>query len=185
MSLKLILLTHLAIGLTIVVLLMVRKLKRETAVEPSDIFLGKNEGKFGERMITATAVVFAIVFWPVAVYMFLVERKLNKAEQKIQPRAFAIQADDLLRIWTIEQIEEIERVVDPLNAAPAIPFGHLNDGWNRFTQQITEGDILWSFTTRWSDELDAKFQDDGYVIVRNGAPGPYYRTSSRVLSCSE
>jgi len=66
--------------------------------------------------------------------------------------------------------------VDPLDAAPRIPVGHLNPAWETYKQSIQDGDQLWAFSAPWTSEWGRKEVRDGYVILRGETIGPHFLT---------
>lgn len=101
------------------------------------------------------------------------ERVLG-SEPPEQP--FAVAAVHLVEHMTREQIEQRERVVDPLDAVPDRPFGHLHATWQRFAAGLQAGDELWSFRAEDRDRLGALHERRGYVVVRSGRPGAHLLT---------
>ena len=127
--------------------------------------------------LTAVAV---LVGWPIAVGLKLKEvliRHLHEPTRK--PEGFVVRETDLERSFTIAEIEERERVVDPLGAVPDLPFGHLNSAWRRFVDMQGPGDTAWSFSTRRSGALGHEEWCRGYVLVRAGSRGPAFVAGRR------
>lgn len=152
----------------------------EQAASDVLMYLGGKTRKqrWEERLITALSLLFIFAGWPAIVYMFYVERHLQAKEPASKTSEFCIKQSDLIRHMSIAQIETLERIDDPMHAAPALPFGHLNEGWRKFIAQLHPGDALWSFSTNWTDEFQCDIRDDGYVIVREGLIGDHYLTRS-------
>lgn len=95
---------------------------------------------------------------------------------------FSVRPEDLLERLSLSEIEARERVMDPLNAVPDVPFGHLHDAWTQFLQEYPDTKEFCSFSACWTkgwgpDELRA-----GYVILIEQAPGPYFMTTRRSLA---
>ena len=88
---------------------------------------------------------------------------------------FAVQPSDLIECLSVNEIEHRERVDDPLQAVPNLPFGHLNDVWMQFLQKRQSGDSLWSFAAKW-ESWGSHEQLAGYVLVRDGQPGEHMLT---------
>ena len=81
---------------------------------------------------------------------------------------FEVRPDERLQKHTVEQVQALHRVIDPMGAVPDLPFGHLNHRWVAFMASLQPDDEIWSFrTTRlpMDDEFSAS---NGYVIVRHG-----------------
>lgn len=134
--------------------------------------------RWEDRLLIALVYLFVLVGWPAILYMFYVERQLRAKEPASKASEFCIKQSDLIRHMSVAQIETLERIDDPMHAAPALPFGHLNKGWCKFIAQLRPGDAVWSFSTNWTDEFQRNIRDDGYVIVRDGLIGDHYLTRS-------
>ncbi len=128
-------------------------------------------------VLTAVAVV---VGWPIAVGLKLKELLTKRAREPApEPGGFVVRETDLERSFTIAEIEERERVVDPLGAVPELPFGHLNPAWRRFVELKGPGNTVWSFSTRRSGALGHEEWCRGYVLVRAGSRGPAFVAGRR------
>lgn len=115
--------------------------------------------------------------WPLLLVMKikedLKEKRIAEEEEKSK---FHIELKDLIQILDRKEIENNEIVHDPLEAVPPLPFGHLNKAWLAYCEQIEPKDDLWSFSATWTNHWGSKEQIEGYVAVRKGAIGPYFRT---------
>lgn len=125
--------------------------------------------------------VVVVAVWPVAVYM-----KLKELLQKTGPtdvaadREFAVEHEHLQEELTSQEIERREVVIDPLKAAPELPFGHLNVAWKGFLDKEAHGSCeLWSFSAPWQTVWGRKELRSGYVMVKDGKPGAYFLTEWR------
>ena len=131
-------------------------------------------------VLTAVAVV---VGWPIAVGLKLKELLTRWSLGRVpDPEGFVVRKTDLEQSFTIAEIEERERVVDPLGAVPDLPFGHLNSAWRRFVDMQEPGDTVWSFSTRRKSTLGREEWCRGYVWVRSWSRGPAFvsaRSSSK------
>ena len=84
-------------------------------------------------VVPILAAVMVLTVWPIAIYWKakeMVDARRIKNEEP--PKEFAVTKDHLQKQWTESEIESTETVVDPLDAAPRIPFGHLNPAWETF-----------------------------------------------------
>ena len=123
-------------------------------------------------VLTAVAVV---VGWPIAVGLKLKELLTRWSLGRVSgPEGFVVRETDLERSFTIAEIEERERVVDPLGAVPDLPFGHLNSAWRRFVDMQAPGDTAWSFSTRRRSATGGEEWCRGYVWVRAGSRRPVF-----------
>lgn len=123
------------------------------------------------------AAILVVVVWPVAIYM-KVKEMLQQRESYVssEEREFAVEREHLLERLTEREIERREVVIDPLKAAPELPFGHLNSAWQEFLQARAEGTELWSFSARWQTTWGHSELRCGYVVVQDGAPGAHFLT---------
>jgi len=80
---------------------------------------------------------------------------------------FIVRRRDLIARCSIEEIEAIERVVDPLAAVPDSPFGHLNGAWRQIRDSLSVDAELWSFSRTWEDR-GTREQRSGYSAVLRG-----------------
>lgn len=76
--------------------------------------------------------------------------------------------EHLVRQLTIEEIESIELVTDPLGAVPATPFGHLHETWADFKRWLLPDDRIWSFKIERTDRGGPKVVEiiEGYAVKR-------------------
>ena len=132
-------------------------------------------------VLPSMAAMFVFVAWPALIYMKTNEILFPaKAESLIEPMRFAVAEADLLLKLTVEEIEQLERVSDPLNAMPDLPFGHLNAAWTKFIAGCGPEDAVWSFSADWTSEWDRKEIREGYAIVKEEGVGPHFLTTWRM-----
>lgn len=125
---------------------------------------------------TLTYLLLQIFFpftWPLLLVIKVKENKIAEEEEKSK---FHIEFKDLIQKFDRKEIESKEIVHDPLEAVPPLPFGYLHKAWLAYCEQIEAEDDLWSFSATWTNHWSSKEQIEGYVAVRNGAIGPYFRT---------
>lgn len=121
------------------------------------------------------AALFIWALWPIALAMAAKwrldarrdERRSNE-ERAARENRPAVEKSELIERFSIEAIESKETIVDPMNAAPALPFGHLGASWVAFRSKLTPQDEIWSFSAVRSDEWGAHEQTAGYAAVRRG-----------------
>lgn len=94
--------------------------------------------------------------------------------------AFAVSKADLLERLSRAEIEDRERVDDPLHAVPNAPFGHLHKVWQTFIERLEPECELWSFSGRWKTPYQ-DYQMQGYVARQGEKLGPYFLTSQRSM----
>lgn len=125
-------------------------------------------------VVPALAALLVFVIWPVAVYLKVREwLGKDKATEPEPDREFAVMREHLLERLTQAEIEQRERVFDPLGAVPDLPFGHLHTLWQAFISNRPAGAEIWSFSARWEDGLRRESLT-GYVVVRDGVPGAWF-----------
>lgn len=123
------------------------------------------------------AAVIVLAVWPITIYWKAKEMVgARRVGNEAPPKKFAVTRDHLQKQWSLAEIESVETVVDPLDAAPRIPFGHLNPAWETFKQSIQDGDQVWSFSAPWTSEWGRREARDGYVILRGETIGPHFLT---------
>ncbi len=125
-------------------------------------------------VVFAIAVLLALILWPV----FAVIEMKNKIQEKRMEAIsnepnFSANKGNLKKLMDICEIETEELVSDPLNAAPNLPFGHLNGAWEAFKGKCIEGDEIWSFSTDMVAESELRAVRwgqlaEGYALLRKG-----------------
>ncbi len=128
-------------------------------------------------IVPILAAVMVLTMWPIAIYWKakkIIEARQHKNEKS--HKEFAVNREHLQKQWSVAEIEIAEVVVDPLGAAPRLPFGHLNPAWENFKNSIEDGDQLWSFSAQWTTEWGRNEVRDGYVVFRGESIGPHFLT---------
>ncbi len=123
------------------------------------------------------------VVWPVLLYFKLKEHGgLFQREKTGWPDEpiFELQRKNLIERLSIQTIEEREIVRDPLGAVPLMPFGHLNNAWQKFLDASSSECELWSFSAVWAPWGGPELRK-GYVEVNGGVIGSYFVTVCRDL----
>jgi len=127
--------------------------------------------------VPALASIVVLLFWPAAFYMKIRDMRGNGAGNQFAKKIFKVSAGDLLSRQTVEQIESLEMIEDPLGATPYIPFGHLDKCWMDLLTHTLPKDELWSFKSTWDGDWGSKDIRCGYVLVRDGSPKEHILTS--------
>ena len=123
------------------------------------------------------AAVMVLTVWPIAIYWKAKEMiDARRPKNDDPPKEFAVTRDHIQKQLTTAEIEVAEVVVDPMGAAPRIPFGHLNSAWEAFKESLEDADQLWAFSAPWTSEWGRKEVRDGYVILRGETIGPHFLT---------
>lgn len=108
-----------------------------------------------------------VILWPgVLVMWFRWWREDREMTRHKREQIFRVTREALLEPLTVDEIEARELVSDPLNAAPQLPFGHLNGVWSQLKSELKPGDQLWSFSKHWQDNRGRPDQRTGYAIWR-------------------
>jgi hypothetical protein len=125
------------------------------------------------------------LFWPITTFIWI-KRIIADVQKKYSPETpetykapeFEVKIWDLLVPMSLSEIEKNEMVLDPMEAAPCLPFGHLNTEWRKFLEKTQASDVFWSFSTKWLGNLI-----EGYVVVRAEGMGPFLITRSTGNPC--
>lgn len=133
-------------------------------------------------LVPVIGITLVIAAWPVAVFFMVKERLDHKGSSDSGPeRAFAVERQHLLKRLSVAEVEAREVVVDPLQAVPELPFGHLNAAWQEFLKDTRVDDELWSFAAHWQTRWGRREVREGYVTVREGTPSTYFLTVVKEL----
>jgi hypothetical protein len=125
----------------------------------------------------ALAAIALVVAWPICLGIWIRNLRREEVDETLPLlEEFAVQTDDLLRPVTLEQIEQAERVDDPLGAVPALPFGHLHAVWKKFRDELQPDDRLWTFSAAWPRGSQWATTYVGYAAVRGGAVVSFIRS---------
>lgn len=118
-----------------------------------------------------------VPFWPVLVFVRVKELFFDEpARDPFNEPPFVVTRGDLQTQLSISEIEQREMVFDPLEAAPNLPFGHLNAAWKQFCESLEPDDSLWSFAAHWTTSWGRKDFRQGYAIVRGEEIGCHFIT---------
>ncbi len=128
-----------------------------------------------ERLVIPGAISLITICWPLAIYIVIwnfIKKKMRDKAKKTQ-YLFLCKIEHLEGEYSVDAIEAQNIYVDPQNAVPKIPFGHLNKAWSDFIENKLHGDKLHKFTIPKNclhSEYSHMFDEDikGYALVRNG-----------------
>jgi hypothetical protein len=120
----------------------------------------------------------AIVAWPALILMKA--KDILRSRREAKEAVFTVTRRHLVRAWTIPEIEDHERVDDPLRAVPAVPFGFLNPAWLAFFGSMEPGDVIWSFGAVWKSGWRHEHRT-GYALVRGKRVGQVFVTGFEPL----
>lgn len=130
-------------------------------------------------LLPPVAAILGWIVWP-ALIVCTVRHEIAQAMRE-QGDAFAVTRADLVRPMTVAEIERLERVADPLGAAPPVPFGFRNTQWLDFIADLQPSDTIWSFHAQRSDGLHQVVRE-GYVLLLGRTVGPHFLTSFRPVA---
>lgn len=122
-------------------------------------------------VVNLSFVIACSFIWPIIVY-WVIEDLYEKKKEK--DAKFKLETKDLSKKIDRSEIEKKEIVFDPLNAAPSVPFGHLNRIWLKFCDELDPNDELWTFEVTWHSPWGTKDFYAGYAAVRNGVIKSYF-----------
>lgn len=123
--------------------------------------------------------ILMVAAWPVGILLFVGQFIADYLDEN--DREFAVGSGDLLEPLSVEEIEQRERIFDPLGAVPDLPFGHLNAAWRKLLRGRKPRDEIWAFSAHRASTLKGKELRQGYVIVRRGSIGPQILTIRATL----
>lgn len=110
--------------------------------------------------------------WPVAIGFKIVEIfKKKDAEavsgQRAKAKEFVLKEDALIRKMTIPEIEQTNMVMDPMGAAPNLPFGHLNALWVEFRDGLQPDETVHLFESVGPNPIRRQLIW-GYAVCKDG-----------------
>lgn len=153
------------------------------------VLLAKQARERGNPFITADyqgaarfllpilALLAAVVGWPAVIWLGIksaMPRAESTGADGWEFGEFTVRPYHLTSRASIEAIEAQELVVDPLGAAPQLPFGFLNDRWRALLQTREPGDELWTFEAPYMRTTRL-----GYALVRSGVITGFFRSGCR------
>ncbi|QWD63374.1 hypothetical protein [Polynucleobacter sp. MWH-UH2A] len=128
-----------------------------------------------ECLVYVIATLCILLGWPA----FLIWLPFNIAQQKRNEEWQALPDFDCAPEYLVAQVNPIDAelasyIVDPLGTVPAVPFGHLNQGWANFLAEMTDPtEEIWSFcipkgSKTGKYQFEATSETRGYARVRDG-----------------
>jgi hypothetical protein len=123
-------------------------------------------------VVPGLAFILVWLVWPVAIGFKFFEMYQKKdaeanSERLAKARVFVLKEDALVREMTVAEIEEANMVIDPLGAAPNLPFGHLNAVWVEFRDGLGVGETLHLFESVGPNAF-RKQMIWGYAVCKEG-----------------
>lgn len=120
-----------------------------------------------DRLISLVAAIAVVPIWPIVLVIQLKDIAKYIADPPKRYAKFRFKRSHLIRRVSVQQAEELERIFDPLGAAPDIPFGFLNGAWRKFHSQMKPIDSLWLISAKAIHGFQME-EREGYAIVRFG-----------------
>ncbi len=110
--------------------------------------------------------------WSVPIGFKFFERYQKKeatanSERLAKAKVFVLKEEALVREMTVAEIEEANRVRDPLGAAPNLPFGHLHAVWVEFRDGLGVGEALHFFESVEPNAFRSQLIW-GYAVCKEG-----------------
>jgi len=111
------------------------------------------------------------VAWPVLVVWISIILFSSTASwrAKLPEATFTCQPAHLRKAMIQAEAESMGTVIDPLGRAPALPFGHLNAGWQAFLGNHAEDFSLWYFEVPHIPKDDESTAAPSYLEFRGFA----------------
>ncbi|MFZ4711842.1 MAG: hypothetical protein ACOYMH_18580 [Zwartia sp.] len=116
-------------------------------VEIHAVFRPEKQFQWKDEFITLLICCLFSVAWPVILVWIPISLCSSSANwrSRLPSASFKCQPAHLRKAITPFVAETLGTVIDPLNRAPSLPFGHLNAGWLAFLGMEAEGFALWYF----------------------------------------
>jgi hypothetical protein len=121
-------------------------------------------------VVPGLAFILVWLVWPVAIgfkFFEMYKKKEANSERLAKAKVFVLKEDALVREMTVAEIEEANMVMDPLGAAPNLPFGHLNAVWVEFRDGLGVGETLHLFESV-GPNVFRKQLFWGYAVCKEG-----------------
>lgn len=123
-------------------------------------------------VVPGLAFILVWLVWPVAIWLKFYEMYKKKdaeanSERLAKAKEFVLKEETLVREMTVAEIEEANMVIDPLGAAPNLPFGHLNAVWVEFRDGLEVGETLHLFESVGPNAF-RKQLIWGYAVCKEG-----------------
>lgn len=150
---------YMGLGLLVAAVVVISHLRMKRA-QPSSLMdaiksLNPSRQRFWYRVLEDVVVpmlTFILVWlvWPVAIVLTIIEMLKDKKagvnrDQRSKSKTFFLIKDALLKEMTVAEIERTNMVIDPMDATPNLPFGHLNALWVGFRDGLEPDETLHLF----------------------------------------
>jgi hypothetical protein len=123
-------------------------------------------------VVPGLAFILVWLVWPVAIGIKFFEMYQKKeaaanSERLAKAKVFVLKEEALIREMTVAEIEQANVVIDPLGAAPNLPFGHLHAVWVEFRDGLGVGETVHLFESV-GPNVFRKQLIWGYAVCRGG-----------------
>lgn len=128
-------------------------------------------------------IAFAIflTFWPWVLWIEARGALAGKNDHAGEARReFEVCDEFLVCELPLGDIECLETVEDPLEAAPRVPFGHMNPAWEEFKVKGENG-VFWKFSGKHVGDWGADWLREGYAVLKEDGTRPYFLTRLEYL----
>jgi glycerol-3-phosphate acyltransferase PlsY len=103
-----------------------------------------------DMVVPGLAFILVWLVWPVAIgfkffEMYQKKEAAANSERLAKAKVFVLKEEALVREMTVAEIEQANMVIDPLGAAPNLPFGHLHAVWVEFRDGLGVGETVYLF----------------------------------------
>ncbi|MCW8884233.1 MAG: hypothetical protein OQK12_03125 [Motiliproteus sp.] len=146
---------------------------------------GREDLSIAEHIKEASSELFAMTMlatlWPLLLVWKAIDSVTGQRVREVAPPpVFKVEYSDLIEKLTVHQVEQRERVQDPMKAVPDVPFGHLNSGWRSFIDGMQPTQELWYFSAQW-DRSHRQELRTGYALVKDDEICSHYLSDVRRL----
>jgi hypothetical protein len=113
-----------------------------------------------------TLCVFTVA-WPIVLVVQIRDMKTYTDNPPARFKKFKVSKRQLTKQLSVQEVERLEIVNDPLGCVPNVPFGFLNQAWHQFLANLSPMDTLWAFSAQEVSGFTLE-EREGYAIVRFG-----------------
>jgi hypothetical protein len=123
-------------------------------------------------VVPGLAFILVWLVWPFAIgfkffEMYQKKEAAANSERLAKAKVFVLKEEALVREMTVAEIEQANMVIDPLGAAPNLPFGHLHAVWVEFRDGLGVGETVYLFESV-GPNVFRKQLIWGYAVCKGG-----------------
>lgn len=130
-------------------------------------------------------VAVCVIFWPIILLIALIQNQKPElhirffgasADEDGEESEFQVLPEHLDEFIDIAEVELAAMVNDPLNAVPAVPFGHLNARWRALLSHFEDGCHIRKFSLKYAGLMEiewglpltfSSYWYSGYAVVNS------------------